>query len=52
MGKLLNKARATCCNFFLQVSADNSAEKADHIEKSGAVSMQYAAVFSAHLCGE
>ncbi len=46
-------ARTTCCNFFTHVSTDNSAGEADHIERSGAMSLRCAAIFfSACLCRE
>ncbi len=47
-----NRPRATCCDFFPQVSADNSAEEADHIETNGAASMCSAAIFSSHIFTE
>ncbi len=39
------KGRATRCDFCPQVSADDSAEEADHIEKNIAASMRSAAIF-------
>ncbi len=38
--------------FFLQVSVDNSAEEADHIEISGPVTMRSTAIFSPHVFAE
>ncbi len=42
-------ARATCYNFFPQVSADNSAEEADHIETNKAAFICSAAIFSSRV---
>ncbi len=43
--------KTTRCDFFLQVSADNSTEETDHIEMSGDVSMHSAMIFfSVCLC--
>ncbi len=47
--KVPNQARATRCNFFPQVSADNSKEEADHIETSRTVSLRSAATFFSHV---
>ncbi len=46
------QARATHCNFFPQVSADDSAEEADHIETNGAASVCSAAIFSPYVFAE
>ncbi len=46
------KARATCCDFFPWVSADDSTEEADHIKTCEAVSMRSAAIFFAHVFAE
>ncbi len=46
------KARATRCNFFPQVSADDSAEEADHVEINGAASMCSTVIFSLHVFAE
>ncbi len=48
----LLKARATRCNFFSQVSADNSAEEADRIETNGTATMCSTAIFSPHVFAE
>ncbi len=48
----INMAEVTRCDFFPHVSADNSAEEANHIESSGAVPMRSAAIFSPHFSAQ
>ncbi len=45
-------ARATSYDFFLQVSVNDSAEEADHIETNGAASVCSAAIFSLQVFAE